>query len=286
MRGGGLQGLWALWLALAACSHRGAEVDLGLEKALSKADALYAARLQPAELDAALLLLEGLRAGAPDDPRVLWRLVRAYEARGYARPSEGFDDYSTGLERGFSCLRLDPAFAALVAREGGMVDGRAVSALEAPHPECLRWTALTWMRWLEAHGAAGAAVDLEPARLLAELAAKDLYDPLSQVAVGLGWSIVPPPLGADLEAATSAFKRAVELTPGDLTPRVDLAEHVFGPLGEEESWRKTLEAVAAQGEASMDAGPGTLENHRAIQRAKALLREGPPRPKHWLPKEP
>ena len=247
---------------------------------LDRADAAFARRAEPGLLAAAIETLLQAQSIAPSDPRVLERMARAYATRAYAHPEGQVSDYLTAREQGLRCLVLAPDFAGAVANAGGLITRLALRALEPSAAGCLRWTTLAWARWLQSLGVAGAAIDLDilhaMARRVVELSGPDA---LAEAQALLGLVVALPPRDAKLQDAEAAFAASRSANPGDLTPRVDLAELVYGRQGQTDLWRQTLETVA---QADLDeADPLLLENRRAVARARAALELGAPDPEAW-----
>ena len=85
-------------------------------------------------------------------------------------------------------------------------------------------------------------------------------------------ALPPEPLEPDLAGARKAFAQASALSPGRLTPVVDLAQYVSAPEGKQGEWGALLGRVV---ETTVEqADPDRLENLAAIQRARALLEAG------------
>ena len=236
-------------------------------------DASYSERESLAELDKSIQwYLSGVRE-FPMEPRPLGRLARAYTVRAYAHPDDGIDGFVTAREFGLKCLMMEDAFGGLVVAAGGSVTVRAVETLEASRIGCMTWTSIAWARWLDQRGVVGASIDLEAVQALARraVAVQPAYDGgRPYAALGLALALPPEPLKPDLVGARKAFGEAARISPGRLTPVVDLAQYVSAPEGRDGEWNALLTRVVE----SPGDGPDALENKAAIQRARALLEAG------------
>ena len=242
---------------------------------LRNGDARFVARSDLADLDRAIQwYLSGVRE-FPAEPKLMGRLARAYTVRAYAHPDDGIDGFVTAREFGLRCLRLEDAFGGLVQSAGGAVTKRAVGTLASNRIGCITWTSLAWSRWLDERGVVGASIDLGATQALAEKAVSlnGRYDGgRPYAALGLALALPPEPLGPDLVGARKAFAEASRLSPGRLTPVVDLAQYVSAPEGKQGEWAALLGRVVDTTLVEEDAD--RLENSAAIQRARALLDAG------------
>jgi len=269
-------------LAIAACLFAGlgcgpkdrARNELAA-RILRNGDALFGARSDLAELDRAIQwYLSGVRE-FPTEPKLMGRLARAYTVRAYAHPDDGLDGFATAREFGLQCLMLEDAFGGLVQSAGGAVTKRAVGTLESNRIGCITWTSLAWSRWLDEQGVVGVSIDLGATQALAGKAVSlnGQYDGgRPYAALGLALALPPEPLNPDLVGARKAFGQASALSPGRLTPVVDLAQYVSAPEGKLDEWTALLGRVVDTTLDSED--PDHLENSAAIQRARALLDAG------------
>jgi len=242
---------------------------------LRNGDARFAARSDLGDLDRAIQwYLSGVRE-FPDEPKLMGRLARAYTVRAYAHPADGLDGFVTAREFGLRCLMLEDAFGGLVQSAGGAVTKRAVGTLESNRIGCITWTSLAWSRWLDERAVVGASIDLGATQALAEKAVSlnGRYDGgRPYAALGLALALPPEPLSPDLVGARKAFAEASRLSPGRLTPVVDLAQYVSAVEGKQGEWAALLGRVVDTVPVQED--PDILENSAAIQRARALLNAG------------
>ncbi len=264
--------MWGLVMAL-GCGGAARERSSLAARILQNGDELFEARIELTELDKSIQwYLSGVRE-FPDEPRPMGRLARAYTVRAYAHPADGLDGFVTAREFGLRCLMLEEGFGGLVSAAGGRVTKRAVETLDRSRIGCMTWTSIAWSRWLDERGVVGASIDLEAVQSLARRAVA-VYPAFDggrpYAALGLALALPPEPLEPDLKGARTAFANATRLSPGRMTPIVDLAQYVSAPEGKSSEWRALLTRVseAEQG------GPDALENQAAIQRAQALLSAG------------
>lgn len=271
-------------LALPPCAE-GADprdAEEALAACLARGDAHYAARLDPARLDAALATYQEATSFAPADPVLLGRLARAYAAKGYGYPESGREAHRIAREEGLRCLATAPDVAGAIAAAGGVLTVRAVQTADAELADCLLWTAMAWARGRQEGALAGAGMDQSVLVALGERAralAPELEDGLPAAALGLALALPPTPLQPDLDRAEQLLEEATRARPGRLSPQVDLATLVYARRGDAARWRETLERVASKEIQPED--PDALENRRAVLRARAALAEGAPDPDAW-----
>ena len=261
-------------MMMTSCASKSRDQSGLWRRTVRNGDKLYAARQDLRSLDQAIQwYLSGDRE-FPGEPTILGKLSLAYAARAYGHPSDGLDGYATARRYGLACLRTDSSFDGLLQASGGAVTKRAVEALQADRVGCMTWTSLAWARWMDDRGVMGTSIDLPAVKALARRAVEvdPSYDSgRPHAALGLALSLAPKPLGPQLKRARKSFKKAMELAPGRLTYKVDLAQYVSAPQGRADEWARLLNDVMS---AAVDDGPDALENNRAIQRAEALLAAG------------
>lgn len=274
--------LLGIALVMSGCFGRILRGRDAVQRLLDQGDRLFALRADPPKLDEAINVWLQARDPAQGDPRVLERLVRGYLVRGYAHPEGTIDDLQTAREMGIQCLRLAPGFEGAVDAAGGVIEPRAILAIDGSSARCLAWTAAAWARWLDAHGAAGAAIDWPVVVLMAERAralAPDVPSGLLDGTLGLALTLHVPPEPSELIRAEGLLLSARRAAPGELVYAVDLAVHVFAARGDTARWRETLEQV--RGMTLEDSRPETLENRQAQRQAQDALDVGMPDPSTW-----
>lgn len=256
--------------------RRNGSLDGARALALAEADLLFKQRADPEAFQAALRAYLKLEGKTERDPRVLWRLGRAFALRGYRTGGDaGHIDLRTGRDYALQCLLLDSDFGSVVQASGGVVTPDAIEGLTTSSLPCLAWATLPWARLLHEQGPAGSAIDLEAleamgAKLL-ELGGEDFGAGRALHARGLTQALRPRAFGGDLESARTSLRRAAELAPHRLTPQVDLAEYALLPAGDTLGAERVLQAVMT---ATTDTdNPDQPENLRAQDRAASLLRE-------------
>lgn len=237
-------------------------------KATRAADQVWRTRADPGRLEDALQGYLTLNTRFPDDSRVLWRLVRQYTLMGDRDPDDATRHYATAKEFGLQCLMLQPSFSGLVTSRGGRVVGRAAAELTVEDRECLVWTVIAWSRWVQARGASGVGLDLEPIRALGNRGVEvgsEWGKGRAYHAQALALSLPPPSLGPDYKGAKAACDKAIAAAPGRLVTQVDCAERVLKPMGKAEAADRILRSVAEITPASNDVN--LLENRIAVIRA-------------------
>ncbi|MBT3222983.1 MAG: hypothetical protein HN348_28240, partial [Proteobacteria bacterium] len=154
---------------------------------------------------------------------VLWRLVRLQVAKGLAAEEKRQSQYAfaEGRSLGLQCLDLDPAF------QQRRVELGWPNALEVVQPErvhCLTWTTLAWVKWVQAHGAEAAALDIATLDELinaANLVATDEDRGLLAWAAGILAAVRTDGQG-DLTVARSLLELALVADPAAANIRADL----------------------------------------------------------------
>lgn len=163
--------LW--WLG--ACALRASVAPSERDRALAEADARWEARAEPGNLDAAMDILLGGLALAPDDPALLARLARGEWTRGQLEP--GLVHLEIGQEYGYRCLLGWSSFAARLDVGGYVVTPEAALELPADAGPCLLWTIANGLGQVDRRGP-GAALELDAIEvLLGRLAEIDVEGP-------------------------------------------------------------------------------------------------------------
>lgn len=131
-------------------------------------DALFERRAESEEV-----LLQAIEAyrralvATTDDPRVLERLAKAYNALAWGYPSEANQGgYATAREYAMRCLETGTGFSSRVEGANLRIDDAAVRRIGPEWRGCLDQLLVAWVRWVEVRGPS-AAVDLEPLSRLA-----------------------------------------------------------------------------------------------------------------------
>ncbi len=259
-----------------SCWHRQSDGRDLAARYITEGDRFFMQRADPEKLDLALDTWQEGLLQVPEDPNLLGRLTMGYTTRALSNPEHSPDSFILAREYGIRCLKTDTFLAGVVQTYGGRLVPRALRTVGVELIDCLTWTSISWSRWLQVHGAAGASLDLEIVAALARKAVQldathDRGRP--QHALGLALSLPPAPLSPDLEAAQSALTAALEAAPDRWWIEVDLAELVYGPSGEDTQFTTLLTEITAR---RPDAHPQeSLENRAAISHAEALLQGGP-----------
>lgn len=155
---------WLVLVSLAGCAPKVLVTpETARLRALAAADARWANRAQPGELDALNELWLGMLGQDADDAVVLARLARLEWTRAWLdadrRHFENAGDF------GYRCLLTWPNFAAASELDGYRITARTAAALPAEAAPCLTWTVVGGLSLVEARGP-GAALELEAVRLL------------------------------------------------------------------------------------------------------------------------
>ena len=239
-----------LVLLMTACIRGGTSRD-PVARALREADELHAGDGREAALQRYLALAEQY----PDDHRVLSRLARALVLEGMASADGARSSWQAARETGLHCLMTGAGFSSQVGASGGRVLPAAVARIPPEHAACAAWTAEAWARQAALRGGAGVALDLPAIQALAAHAVRHPGSGVragqAQATLGLSLALTPvahisPDGGAPRAEAREALERAIELAPDRLLPRVDLAEYVLLPAGEDAAARGLLLDVQRQ----------------------------------------
>ena len=266
------------WVVLGiggSCWQRQVDGHSAADPYITQGDRFYMQRSDPEKLDQAIQAWQDGLLVVPEDVTLLSRLAQAYTTRALSNPDHSPDGFIVAREHGIRCLKTDTFLAGVAQTYGGRLVPRALRTVDVTLIDCLIWTSISWSRWLQLHGAAGASLDLEIVASLAEKAVElsadhDRGRPLH--ALGLALSLPPAPLGPDLDAAEAALSAALEASPDRWWIEVDLAEMIYAPTDQTENVHALLSAVTAR---SPDAYPQEfLENRAAISHAEQLLSTG------------
>jgi len=153
-------------LLASGCAWRRAPVVDARAVALTTADAQFAARAGPADVDAAVEVWSAILARDPSDGEVLARLAHAEWVRAQLSvPGEALGHFEVGEEYGWRCLVGIAAFDAARRAHGGRVSDEVVAAVGAERAPCLVWTAVHAVERVGLRGG-GATLALEEARVL------------------------------------------------------------------------------------------------------------------------
>lgn len=267
------------WVVLGvggSCWQRQPDGYGAADRYITEGDRFFMQRADPEKLDQAIRAWqEGLLA-VPEDPILLGRLAQAYTTRALSNPVHSPDGFIVAREHGVRCLKTDTFFAGVAQTYGGRLVPRALRTVSVELIDCLVWTSISWSRWLQIHGAAGAALDLEIITALAQKAVEldathDRSRP--QHALGLALSLPPEPLEPDRAGAEAALTAALKAAPDRWWIEVDLAEMIYGPADQTDRFTEILIEIAGR---SPDAHPQeSLENSSAITHAELLLQTSP-----------
>ena len=248
---------------------------------VSEGERFYMQRSSAEKLDQAISAWQAGLLEVPDNPILLGLLTQAYTERAVSQDAHRPDGFIVAREHGVQCLRTDPFLAGVMQTYGGRLVPRALRTVGPELLDCLTWTALSWSRWLQHHGAAGAGLDLEIVAAMAKKAVAidpdhDRARPMH--ALGIAMALPPAPMSPDLDGAEEALTSALKAAPERLWIQVDLAELIYGPRGDEEGFHAALDAVL---DADPDSpAPERLVNTAAQERAALLKEQGSP---GWSP---
>jgi hypothetical protein len=259
----------ALLVVLGGCVLRGAGRD-PVARRLRRLDARFARRADPEALADAVAgyLEEHQRTG--DDARVLERVARAYLVVGMAEPERSREHWQVAREAALRCLMTGSGFSGRVSAAGGRIVPAAAARIPAAHAGCATWGGLAWARQVEARGAGGVALDLEPLAALASRSVEIARNPTERAAArhlqGLVAALPPDALGPDLPLADAQLAAAGE---ADLVARVDHARLVLLRRGDAAGARAALDSVV--GTAPPDEGYLPEDAWALQQAARALV---------------
>lgn len=127
---------------------------------LAAADALWERRAEVGGFDQALGALVNILPGAPNDPRLLYRLSRAQWVAGRIASDDALSQFEAGRAYGFRCLLANPGFAEASHRAGDRIDAAAVAALTDADVPCVAWAVANAVATVETRGP-GSALRLE-----------------------------------------------------------------------------------------------------------------------------
>ncbi len=194
-----------------------------LSARIEAADVLWAARSGPGGFDRAMSAAVALLAGAPTDPRVLFRLSRAQWVAGRIAPEDPLPHYEAGRAYGFRCLLANPAFAEAAHRAGDRVDTASAAALTAVDAPCVAWTVANSLAVVSARGP-GASLRLEDAgHLLHADAVRGTPGTDGMLDWDAAQLILLDPSVFDREAARSALRAAIAAAPTNGVFRAELS---------------------------------------------------------------
>lgn len=266
------------WVVLGiggSCWQRQIDGLSAADSYITEGDRFYMQRSDPEKLNQAIQAWQDGLQVVPEDVTLLSRLAQAYTTRALSNPEYSPDDFIVAREHGIRCLKTDTFLAGVAQTYGGRLVPRALRTVDVTLIDCLVWTSISWSRWLQLHGAAGASLDLEIVAALASKAVQlnaehDRSRP--QHALGLALSLPPAPLSPDLAGAEAALSAAIAASPDRWWIEVDLAEMVYAPTEQTERFSTLLTEITTR---SPDAHPQeSLENRAAITHAEQLLTVG------------
>lgn len=232
-----------MWLAAVACAGRRQSGLDPLDALLAAADAAWEDRAQIG-LEAALEPLQQAYGMAPDDPKVLWRLVRHHHAAGLVEetPRAALYAWAEARSLGIHCIEQEPRVASARRTRGWDAALQLTTEEQAP---CVAWTSLVWARWIANFGADAAATDLPTARAFAGIA--EGLDDESKALGGWASAILdasgPDWAGGNTAAGLQKFEGLLKERPRDAVLHVDRLQWCGGLLSE--SYRQKAEAELA-----------------------------------------
>jgi len=248
-------------LLLAGCPKRSTEESSPVAALLQQCDHAWERRGE-AGLEASEEPLDAAFALAPNDPEVLWRLVRQQVTVGLAEETDraALYAFAEGRSLGVKCLDAVPQVAA--ARKDSWET--AMEELTAAQQPCVAWTALAWARWIAAHGGGSAALDIPNARLLADTSLTFDDDDLSTLgrwADGLMLTTIPNWAGRSVPFGLIQLDRVRNRRRDDLHLHADRLLFAGSELDADE------QRVALQEIRTLDAS--APDHARALQRVEA-----------------
>lgn len=253
----------ALLVVAAGCPKRAEEVVDPIAPLLADADAAWEARGENG-FDPVAAALDRAFATQPDNPNVLWRLVRLNIGLGLAAEEEqaALDAYATARAIGVQCLG---AGAALQRQLPNADEAPVLPRITAAEEPCVAWTALAWARWIAGFGARAAAVDVPAVQLLIDRAEPTDVEGVARWARGILLATMPPEDGGDPDAATQLLLGIAEGSSWELPIRADVVFLIAEP-------GRDGELLGEQVRLIRQATPTTPEGRRAAERATAIGR--------------
>lgn len=244
-----------------------------LEAALADGDRAFAARADPARLEAAVRAYGAAAGQRPGEPAAELRLARAEAFRGLAATTPGaareaWEASARAAER--ALRRSAPAWAAAVDR--GEDPAAAAASVDGSGAEALYLLAQGTMRAAQATGYA-AVLAVKDAALAMMSRAADLDERVDAAgphrALGAWRAMLPVAAGGGAAAARAHFDRARALFPEDPLARVAEAETWAVLVQDDARFDALLGEVLALDPAA--AGERAPEAAVAKRRAKELL---------------
>ena len=256
----------ALALGLAALAADGGPSPADL---VTRGDAAFAGRSDPARLAEAIDAYRRAAALVPGDPEAELRLARAEAFRALRSPGEAAEAWplaGSAAER--ALRRIAPGWAAAVDAGSPVA---AAAGVEAPGAEPLYWIALAAWSGAQAKGLAAVLAVKDVALASMERAAAldgsiDCGGP--HRALGAWRAALPAAVGGGAERSRAHFEKALALGPRCQLNRVREAETLCVLLQDRKGFEAALGAVLAPADPDPRWGP---ENDVARRMARELL---------------
>lgn len=229
--------LFSIPLVLTACggAHKGsyavqaAAESVDTSQSTAEADALWDARADADQLQAALDAYEQIATVDPTNRHALERLVRGYYFLGDGHQTEleqKLASWDTAINWGKRCMGLNSDFTAHL--EMGEDEGQAAASFTADDIPCVYWTASALGKWAKASGMGKTLKNVPIVKAwisrVEELSPDYFYTATSRY-WGAYFAAIPSFAGQDLDKSKTYLETAITANPGHFGNRLILAEY-------------------------------------------------------------
>lgn len=216
---------------------------------LAEADALWAGRVDPETLKAALAKYEEAWRQDPGNRLALERLTRGWYFLGDAHTSDKatkIELWATAMTWGDKCLALNAQYQGRV--DGGEKPKDAATSMGKADVACMYWYATALGKWGKIQGIAKALANLPTVKAFIgraeELDAEHFYFGPARY-WGTYYAVLPSFAGQDLVKSAAYFDASVQGAPDYLATRVLRAENLSPKVGNIDQFYDDLNAVLA-----------------------------------------
>lgn len=240
---------------------------------MAAAEALWAQRVDPAQLEKALTAYEAILATDPGNTKVLERLIRGWYFYGDAHTDDAptkIARWQKAVDYGNTCLALNPTYKERLA--GGEREKDAIVVATADQVPCLYWTSTALGKWAKAQSLSVTLKNLPTVK--AYMSKVEEYDPTyfnygPARYWGVYYAALPSFAGNDPVKSGQYFQASIDGAPDYLPTRGLRAEYLAVLKQDAKLFEDDLNAVIAADPTRLP--DCTPENIMEQAKAKKLL---------------